>query len=139
MAEQNELRDKGLRLTPQRELVLQAVRDLGHATPEEVANKIHITHPGINMSTVYRNLETLENVGLVQHTHLGHGGATYHAAEELTHLHLVCGVCGVVGDAPIETAAPFVQQLSDDYGFRTDVTHFAIYGTCASCSALTHS
>jgi len=94
VAEKNELRDKGLRLTPQRELVLQAVRDLGHATPEEVAEKVRKTHPGINLSTVYRNLETLENVGLVQHTHLGHGGATYHAAEELTHLHLVCGNCG---------------------------------------------
>ena len=138
MAEQNELREKGLRLTPQRELVLQAVRDLGHATPEEVATRIHITHPGINLSTVYRNLETLENVGLVQHTHLGHGGATYHAAEELTHLHLVCGVCGSVGDAPIASAAPFVQQLSDDYGFKTDVTHFAIYGTCAACAALSN-
>ena len=87
----NELRDKGLRLTPQRELVLKAVRELGHATPEEVAEQVKKTHPGINLSTVYRNLETLENVGLVQHTHLGHGGATYHAAEELTHLHLVCG------------------------------------------------
>lgn len=63
MAEQNELREKGLRLTPQRELVLQAVRDLGHSTPEEVATRIHLTHPGINLSTVYRNLETLENVG----------------------------------------------------------------------------
>ncbi len=133
MAEQHELREKGLRLTPQRELVLQAVRELGHATPEEVAAKIHETHPGINLSTVYRNLETLENVGLVQHTHLGHGGATYHAAEELTHLHLVCGVCGEVGDAPIEAAASFVQGLLDDYGFHTDVTHFAIYGTCSSC------
>jgi Fur family ferric uptake transcriptional regulator len=114
-------------------LVLQAVRELGHATPEEVAGKIHETHPGINLSTVYRNLETLENVGLVQHTHLGHGGATYHAAEELTHLHLVCGLCGEVGDAPIDAAASFVQGLLDDYGFHTDVTHFAIYGTCSSC------
>ena len=133
MEQQHELREKGLRLTPQRELVLQAVRELGHATPEEVAGKIHETHPGINLSTVYRNLETLENVGLVQHTHLGHGGATYHAAEELTHLHLVCGLCGEVGDAPIDAAASFVQGLLDDYGFHTDVTHFAIYGTCSSC------
>ena len=124
---QNELREKGLRLTPQRELVLSAVRELGHATPEEVAEKVRKTHPGINLSTVYRNLETLENVGLVQHTHLGHGGATYHAAEELTHLHLV-------GDAPIETAAQFVNTLVDEYGFRTDVTHFAIYGTCQNCA-----
>jgi Fur family ferric uptake transcriptional regulator len=136
MADQHELREKGLRLTPQRELVLKAVRDLGHATPEEVAAKVHQTHPGINLSTVYRNLETLENVGLVQHTHLGHGGATYHAAEELTHLHLVCGICGEVSDAPIESSASFVQDLLDGYGFHTDVTHFAIYGTCAKCHGL---
>ena len=133
MAEQHELRDRGLRLTPQRELVLAAVRELGHATPEEVAEKVRQSHPGINLSTVYRNLETLENVGLVLHTHLGHGGATYHAAEELTQLQLVCGVCGSVGDAPIEAAASFVTSLADDFGFRTDVSHFAIYGTCADC------
>jgi len=64
MAAKHELHEKGLRLTPQRELVLSAVRSLGHATPEEVAEKVRQTHPGINLSTVYRNLETLENVGL---------------------------------------------------------------------------
>ena len=133
MADKHELRDKGLRLTPQRELVLSAVRELGHATPEEVAEKVRQTHPGINLSTVYRNLETLENVGLVQHTHLGHGGATYHAAEELTHLHLVCGNCESVGDAPITIAGHFVNALAEAYGFKTDVSHFAIYGTCAAC------
>ena len=55
MADKHELRDKGLRLTPQRELVLSAVRELGHATPEDVAEKVRLTHPGINLSTVYRN------------------------------------------------------------------------------------
>ena len=90
MAEKHELHEKGLRLTPQRELVLSAVRSLGHATPEEVAEKVRQTHPGINLSTVYRNLETLENVGLVQHAHLGHGGVRYHAAPEDIHAHLNC-------------------------------------------------
>jgi Fur family ferric uptake transcriptional regulator len=51
----------------------------------------------------------------------------------ITQLHLVCGKCGSVGDAPIDVAANFVQNLADDYGFKTDVTHFAIYGTCAAC------
>ena len=134
MAGKHELHEKGLRLTPQRELVLAAVRQLGHATPEEVAEKVRSTHPGINLSTVYRNLETLENVGLVLHTHLGHGGATYHAAEELTHLHLVCSDCGEIGDAPIEAAANFVNTLCDEYGFKTDVTHFAVYGLCSKCT-----
>ena len=88
MAEKHELHQKGLRLTPQRELVLQAVRALDHATPEEIAEKVRETHPGINLSTVYRNLETLENVGLVQHAHVGHGGVRYHAAIEQLHAHL---------------------------------------------------
>jgi len=135
MAAKHELHQKGLRLTPQRELVLAAVRQLGHATPEAVAEKVRSTHPGINLSTVYRNLETLENVGLVLHTHLGHGGATYHAAEELTHLHLVCSDCGEIGDAPIDAAANFVNTLSDEYGFKTDVTHFAVYGLCSKCAS----
>jgi Fur family ferric uptake transcriptional regulator len=137
MADQHELRDKGLRLTPQRELVLKAVRDLGHATPEEIAAKIHRTHPGINLSTVYRNLETLENVGFVQHTHLGHGGATYSSTEVLEHFHLTCGVCGTVTEAPLKAAEAFTQKIVDDFGFHPDITHFAVYGTCAACSALT--
>ncbi len=52
MAEKHDLHEKGLRRTPQRELVLSAVRALGHATPEEVAEKVRQTHPGINLSTV---------------------------------------------------------------------------------------
>jgi Fe2+/Zn2+ uptake regulation proteins len=131
MATKHELHQKGLRLTPQRELVLAAVRSLGHATPEEVAEKVRQTHPGINLSTVYRNLETLENVGLVLHTHFRSWWCYLSRAEELTHLHLVCSDCGDIGDAPIETAANFVNTLSDDFGFKTDVTHFAIYGLCA--------
>ena len=119
--------------------MLAAVRELGHSTPEEIAEHVRKTHPGINLSTVYRNLETLENVGLVQHTHLGHGSATYHASEQLNHLHLVCEICGSIGDAPLEVAATFVQALSDEYGFKTDVSHFAISGLCAECAAKNNS
>jgi Fur family ferric uptake transcriptional regulator len=61
MAEQHELRERGLRLTPQRELVLSAVRELGHATPEEVAEKVRQSHPGINLSTVYWKMWDLYN------------------------------------------------------------------------------
>ncbi|MSY01948.1 MAG: transcriptional repressor, partial [Actinobacteria bacterium] len=48
-------------------------------------------------------------------------------------LHLVCGKCEAVGDAPLDIAATFVNALSDEYGFKTDVSHFAIYGTCSNC------
>ena len=114
MADKHELREKGLRLTPQRELVLAAVRELGHATPEQVAEKVRATHPGINLSTVYRNLETLENVGFVQHSHLGHGGVRYHASTEDIHAHLNCEKCGVIIEVPIEATSALTQALLDD-------------------------
>lgn len=129
----NEIRQRGLRLTPQRELVLAAVRELGHSTPEEISAHVRKLHPGINLSTVYRNLETLEKAGFVVHTHLGHGGATFHAADEASHLHLVCGSCGNVSEADLAIAAGFVAELVAEHGFQTDITHFAIYGECASC------
>jgi Fur family ferric uptake transcriptional regulator len=131
-----DVRSRGLRLTPQRELVLAAVRALGHATPDAVAEHVRRTHPSINLSTVYRNLETLEKAGLIVHTHLGHGGATFHAADDAEHLHLVCGECGVVTEAELDSAAALVARLESEHGFQTDVRHFAIYGTCASCRGL---
>jgi Fur family transcriptional regulator, ferric uptake regulator len=133
MAAKHELHEKGLRLTPQRELVLAAVRDLEHATPEEVAEKVRQSHPGINLSTVYRNLETLENVGLVQHTHLGHGGLRYHASTEEIHAHLNCESCGLIIEVPIEATSALTQSLLDDYGFHTALEHLAIAGRCETC------
>ncbi len=64
------LRERGYRLTAQRELVLAAVEELRHATPDEVHAHVHTRAPTLNLSTVYRNLEVLEELGLVRHAHL---------------------------------------------------------------------
>ena len=90
------LRAKGYRLTPQRQLVLDAVTLLEHATPDEIGSQVQRSAPGVNLSTVYRTLELLEELGLVTHTHLGHGAPTYHPASTADHLHLVCRDCGAV-------------------------------------------
>src|SRR6201995_3849710 len=91
-----ELRSRGYRLTPQRQLVLEAVAALGHATPEEISTEARRTASGLNISTVYRTLALLQELGLVTHTHLGHGAPTYHVATDDDHLHLVCRDCGQV-------------------------------------------
>ena len=128
------LRSKGYRLTPQRELVLQAVKHLTHGTPDEVLTEVQRTASGVNISTVYRTLELLEELGLVTHTHLGHGAPTYHAvSDDAGHLHLVCRDCGRVIETPVEVADSMVEVLSQRYGFETDVTHVALFGRCADC------
>jgi Fur family transcriptional regulator, ferric uptake regulator len=131
---QSTLRSRGYRLTPQRQLVLQAVTALGHGTPDEICAQVQETAGGVNISTVYRTLELLEEVGLVTHTHLGHGSPTYHAADDRHHLHLVCRDCGRVTETDVDVADPLVHRLAEDHGFDTDVAHFAIYGRCRECS-----
>ncbi len=69
----SDLRQRGYRLTPQRQLVLEAVDTLEHATPDDILVEVRKTASGVNISTVYRTLELLEELGLVSHAHLGHG------------------------------------------------------------------
>src|SRR6202161_2066258 len=87
------LRASGYRGTQQRQLVLDAVTKREHATPEEIYAEVKQTAVGVNVSTVYRTLELLEQIGLVTHTHLGHGAHRYHLAAEAQHVHLVCQQC----------------------------------------------
>jgi Fur family ferric uptake transcriptional regulator len=129
----DELRAQGYRLTPQRQLVLEAVTRLGHATPEEVADAVQETARGVNISTVYRTLELLEQLGLVTHTHLGHGAPTYHSADDADHVHLVCRECGVVTETTPDVVAAVVGRLVAEEGFQADVRHLAIFGTCSGC------
>jgi Fur family ferric uptake transcriptional regulator len=129
------LRAQGYRLTAQRQLVLQAVTELRHGTPAEICSEVQRTAGGVNISTVYRTLELLEELGLVTHTHLGHGAPTYHAATDEDHLHLVCRDCGGVVETDASVADALVHELALRHGFETDVAHFAIYGRCQECSS----
>ncbi|MFE2559055.1 Fur family transcriptional regulator [Streptomyces sp. NPDC059352] len=130
----SDLRQRGYRLTPQRQLVLEAVDALEHATPDDILVEVRRTASGVNISTVYRTLELLEELGLVSHAHLGHGAPTYHLADRHHHLHLVCRDCAEVIEADVEVAADFTGKLRETFGFETDMKHFAIFGRCAACT-----
>ena len=125
------LRKRGLRMTPQRQQVLDAVRSLGHATPERISDAV----PGIDVTTVYRALELLEELELVKHTHLGHGAPSYRPADD-DHVHVVCHACGSVIDAPHDLVDELADRLISDRGFLLDRSHFTVFGRCAACAAL---
>ena len=88
--------------------------------------------PSVNQSTVYRTLDTLEDLGIVDHVHLGHGRAIYHLADE-EHQHLVCERCEHVEELPVKKLNSFLQMISRDYDFEVDRRHFAIVGLCRKC------
>jgi Fur family transcriptional regulator, ferric uptake regulator len=127
------LREKGYRLTPQRELVLAAVEELGHATPDEVLVKVHERSTSVNISTVYRTLELLEELDLVRHTHLTDRAPTYHSRVGDDHVHLVCRGCSRVIDAHLEEFDELAAALEKDHGFQADIGHLTVFGTCSDC------
>jgi Fur family transcriptional regulator, ferric uptake regulator len=128
------LRDRGLRLTPQRQLVLDAVRQLGHSTPEQVHAAVCETAPSVNITTIYRTLELLENLGLVTHVHLSHGAPTYHDASMGRHVHLVCRGCEHVAELDSGELTALATKLLEERGFRMDIGHVALFGTCSECA-----
>ena len=128
------LRARGMRLTPQRRRIVDALTTLEHGTPTRSPRTV--TEDGgapLPLSTIYRGLDALEELGIVSHTHLDHRAPTYHLADHATHIHLVCLGCGTVSEAPIATAAEFAGNVRAATGFDPDVTHMAIHGWCASC------
>jgi Fur family ferric uptake transcriptional regulator len=128
------LQERGYRLTVQRTLILDIVESIaGHIGVDDVFGRIHATYPQVNVSTVYRTMELLEQEGLLTHTHFHDGAALWHRAEEGHHQHLVCERCGARLDLDLSVLEPLERELRDRYGFAPNLTHFAILGLCREC------
>lgn len=126
------LRARGMRVTAQREQVLAAVRELNHATPEQINDAV----TGVDLTTVYRTLELLEELGLIRHAHLDHGAPAYRPVED-DHVHVVCHTCKSVIDAPADLVEALEQRLASERGFVVDRSHFTVFGRCRACSEQT--
>jgi Fur family ferric uptake transcriptional regulator len=128
------VRASGRRLTFQRQLVLDAVqRARHHVTADEIARRVRAKYPQIGPSTVYRNLEALEELGYVIHTHLDDRVTRWHRADSHPHGHLVCRSCG--GETEVQTAVldAMARRLRAEYRFEPDLAHSAIVGICRRC------
>ena len=128
------LRTRGLRMTPQRRaIVAEVLRTSGHISPAAVARRVQSEMPGVNASTVYRTLTLLEEVGVLQHSHL-ESGAEYHRSEDAEHVHLTCSNCGNDDALSLDEAEALHSLIHRHHGFVADLTHFAITGLCADCA-----
>lgn len=127
------LHDRGMRMTPQRQLVLDAVRELHHATPERICEHVQRSAPAVNITTIYRTLDLLEGLDLVRHTHLGHGAPSYSTLPH-EHVHLVCHRCGEITEIPTEELDELTAGLRERFGFTLDPSHLALVGRCRNCT-----
>jgi Fe2+ or Zn2+ uptake regulation protein len=127
------VRAQGGRATPARRLLLQALfENREHRSAEELTAEVRSHAPDVHLSTVYRNLEELERLGVIDSTRLGEGPATYHLASA-AHGHLVCEKCGSMTEVPDDMFRALIQSAQAQYGFTINPHRFAVTGRCASC------
>ena len=127
------LRRHGGRATPARRMLLDALfASGGHRSAEELAAEVHSRAPDVHLSTIYRNLDELERLGVIDSTRLGSGPATYHIATT-SHGHLVCEQCGSIAEVPDGMFSSLINVARAEYGFTVNPHRFAVTGRCAKC------
>jgi len=129
------LRDRGLRVSAARRLVLGALYATGDPlSAEQIADGLAGRLPKSDLASVYRNLETLEEVGLVRHVHLGHGPGRYLAAGAGSREYVVCERCDKVERIEDDALAELRSVVRERTGFTARFSHFPIVGLCPACA-----
>ena len=130
----SELQTRGMRVTPQRAIIFEAIEKLeGHITAEEIFREVQQVNPYISLATVYRTLELLQDLSLITPTNLG-GSQTFFALEgHGPHHHLVCQQCGQIEEFSDELLESLREGLLERYGFTAHVNHMSIFGLCSGC------
>jgi Fur family ferric uptake transcriptional regulator len=128
------VRREGLRLSSARRLVLEALFAADHpVTADEIAGGLGGRVPRSDLASVYRNLETLEQLGLVHHVHAGHGPGLYGLARGREYV--LCERCSSLRAVAPETLAPVRAALHDALGYQARFTHFPLVALCADCAS----
>jgi Fur family ferric uptake transcriptional regulator len=128
------LRDEGYRLTPQRMMILTLLRHApGHLSAGEIYDKVKEDSPYVDISTVYRTLNVLKDLGLVSETQMGGRDASFEWIGGEPHHHLICRKCDSVTPLDHAYLQRLVAEIARDLGFQADVAHLAIFGLCREC------
>ena len=128
-----DIRQRGYRMTPQRDMILEAIHASGHMTADEIYQQVHVKSPAVNLATVYRTLELLKALHLVSAIDTGEGCVHYELAGEQPHHHLVCEACGEAVELDCDVLLPLEKELCKRYGFQMNLDHLALFGLCPKC------
>jgi Fur family ferric uptake transcriptional regulator len=127
------MREHGFRVTPQRRFILEAIRaGAGHIAPEEIYRRVHRKIPGVNRTTVYRNLDFLCELRLVVAAQIA-GRMVYEIAGKEPHHHLVCRQCGRIEQIDHKRVKSFFERIARERRFTIDMDHLALFGLCQAC------
>ncbi len=128
------LRQRGYRLTPQRHLILQILRNAQeHLTIEQLLERARQRYPSATLSTVYRTLDLLKELQLVREIHFPGEAVTYEAFTQRTHHHLVCRQCGSILHLDMSLQRTLYEAVQQQFGFHNITIDIMSTGYCNTC------
>jgi Fur family ferric uptake transcriptional regulator len=129
-----DLRRKGYRITPQREIIIEVIAHTDdHMTAEEIFAQVQTRTQALNLATVYRTLDMLVDEGLATRINLGEGQVSYATVKHGPHIHLVCRACGQIMNADPQLLEAVAIRLQTEHNFNPDLNHISIFGLCEQC------
>jgi Fur family ferric uptake transcriptional regulator len=130
------LRERGHRISAARRLVLEALFAAeGPVSAQFIAEGLNGAKTELDRTSVYRNLEQLEQLGVVRHVHFGHGPSLYHLVGAGGREYLACEACGRVTSVDPSELDPVRDRLRRQFGYEARFGHFPIVGLCRECAA----
>lgn len=127
------LRKHGLKATIQRLAILESIGKAGHIGIDELYGDVSRTHPSFSLSTVYKNIESMERSGILVEVPVAGGRSKYEVAKE-DHIHLICRHCGTIIDRPITKDVRIViGKMTEQGGFEHEKSSINLYGICDDC------
>jgi Fe2+ or Zn2+ uptake regulation protein len=128
------LRERGLRVTPQRIVIHRALcSESRHMTAEQVLASVSEVLPGTSLPTVYSTLELLEGLALVRRVGTGNGAVVFDSRVE-PHAHTVCRQCGAIADLEGTAAPDDALRTAGASGFVPDHAQLVVWGLCRDCA-----
>jgi Fur family ferric uptake transcriptional regulator len=129
-----ELRERGLRISTARRMVVSYLFEAGApVSAQQIAAGLDRTP--LDLASVYRNLETLEEHGVVRHFHAGHGPGRYVLVGGGEREYLACDRCGAIAEVDRAELDPVRDRVEDLFGYEVGFTHFPMVGLCPRCAA----
>jgi Fur family transcriptional regulator, ferric uptake regulator len=128
------LRQRGLRISTARRMIVNFLFEAGGpVSAQQIASGLGQTP--LDLASVYRNLETLEEHGVIRHFHAGHGPGRYVLAGGGEREYLACDRCGAIEEVDLTELDPVRDQVQDRFGYEVGFTHFPMVGLCPRCAA----
>jgi Fe2+ or Zn2+ uptake regulation protein len=128
------LRKRGYRLTPQRYMILSVIQEAEeHLSIDQILERVQKRNPYVSLSTIYRTLELLRELGLVRENHLPGQQPRYEIAEGKAHHHLVCHRCRSMIHLDDALLGNLNEQLQEQYHFHNLTLDLVAAGYCDNC------